>query len=917
MSDDPRPDPDALLREVEQQEREALRGRLKIFFGASPGVGKTFAMLAAAQQLRAKGVDVVCGVVETHGRQETGRLLEGLELLPRAQLRAAGREVEEFDLAAALQRRPGVLLVDELAHSNAAGSRHPKRWQDVEELLAAGIEVYTTLNVQHLDSVSPIVASIAEVPVRETVPDRLFQQADDVVLVDLPPDELLQRLRDGKVYVPAQAARALRNFFRKGNLLALRQLALRLTAERVDSQMRSYRSTQVGGAVWSASEALLVCVGPDNGPGLVRAAARLAEALHARWHVVYAETPPLQQLAQARRGDILKLLQLGRDLGAHTAVLAGQQAAAEVLAYARTHNLNRVIMARHRRRSGWHELRHGSFARALGRLAPDLDLVLLAPESDARSSARGTAGVAGAERASRPWPWPDYAWALAGSATVTLLASPLLGYFDLSNMVMLFLAGVVLTAWRLGRGPAVLAAFANVLAFDFFYVPPRYSFGVSDVQYLFTFGVMLGVGLLIGHLTSGLRYQVRVAQLREGRSRDLYALSRDLSGALTVEQVADLGLQHVRNGFRARAALLLLGRDDALHPVDSPDPGGALEPVDIDLARWCLEHEEAAGLGTNTLPALGLLYLPLKAPMRVRGVLVVAPGAQRSVVVPEQRRLLDTIASQIAIALERLHFVEVAQETLVEMEAERLRNSVLAALSHDLRTPLTSLIGAADLLRMRAAGEAPALQAQAASIGKQSRRLVRMVEDMLEMARLQAGRVTLRKDWQSMEELLGSALRMLDEEQLAQHPLSVDLPADLPLIQVDAALLERVLFNLLDNALKYTPAGTRIGVDARTEGSLLRVTVWDEGPGLPRGREQALFDKFARGRAESTVPGVGLGLAICRSVIEAHGGSIRAFNRPRGGAAFGFDLPLQAAPALASEAPEESVHDQPAPDPAG
>ena len=371
--------------------------------------------------------------------------------------------------------------------------------------------------------------------------------------------------------------------------------------------------------------------------------------------------------------------------------------------------------------------------------------------------------MAGAERASRPWPWPDYAWALAGSATVTLLASPLLGYFDLSNMVMLFLAGVVLTAWRLGRGPAVLAAFANVLAFDFFYVPPRYSFGVSDVQYLFTFGVMLGVGLLIGHLTSGLRYQVRVAQLREGRSRDLYALSRDLSGALTVEQVADLGLQHVRNGFRARAALLLLGRDDALHLVDSPDPGGALEPVDIDLARWCLEHEEAAGLGTNTLPALGLLYLPLKAPMRVRGVLVVAPGAQRSVVVPEQRRLLDTIASQIAIALERLHFVEVAQETLVEMEAERLRNSVLAALSHDLRTPLTSLIGAADLLRMRAAGEAPALQAQAASIGKQSRRLVRMVEDMLEMARLQAGRVTLRKDWQSVEELLGSALRMLDE----------------------------------------------------------------------------------------------------------------------------------------------------------
>ncbi|WP_297914478.1 DUF4118 domain-containing protein [Thiomonas sp.] len=915
MNDDQRPDPDALLREVEQQEQQALRGKLKIFFGASPGVGKTFAMLAAAQQLRAKGVDVVCGVVETHGRNETGRLLEGLPALPRLRLAQGGREVEEFDLAAAVQRRPAVLLVDELAHSNAPGSRHPKRWQDVEELLAAGIEVYTTLNVQHLDSVSHIVASIAEVPVRETVPDRLFQEAQDVVLVDLPPDELLQRLREGKVYVATQAARAVQNFFRKGNLLALRQLALRLTAERVDSQMRSYRSTQVGGAVWSASEALLVCVGPDNGPGLVRAAARLAEALHARWHVVYAETPPLQQLAQARRGAILKLLQLGRDLGAHTAVLAGQQAPAEVLAYARTHNLNRVVVARHRRRGWWHELRHGSFARALGRLAPDLDLILLAPEAGTAAAVPAAAG-AGDERAQRP-AWPDYAWALAGSATVTLLATPLIGYFDLSNMVMLFLVGVVLTAWRLGRGPAVLAAFVNVLAFDFFYVPPRFSFGVSDVQYLFTFSVMLGVGLLIGHLTSGLRYQVRVANLRESRSRDLYALSRDLSGALTVEQVVDFGLQYVRNGFRARAALLLPGSDERLRVVDSPDPRGPIEGIDTDLARWCLDHEEAAGIGTNTLPALALLYLPLKAPMRVRGVLVVAPGVQRNVLVPEQRRLLDTIATQIAIALERVHFVEVAQETLVAMEAERLRNSVLQALSHDLRTPLTSLIGATDVLRMRAAGEAPALEEQAASIGKQSRRVAKMVEDMLEMARLQAGRVTLRKDWQSVEEMVGSALRLLDEEQLAQHPLSLDLPPELPLIQVDAQLLERVLVNLFDNALKYTPAGTRIGVSASPAGRFLRVTVWDEGPGLPRGREHELFDKFARGQPESPVPGVGLGLAICRSVIEAHGGSIRAFNRPEGGAALRFELPLQAPPALAAESAEEMHDDKPAADPAG
>ncbi len=911
MSDEQRPDPDALLREVEQQEQQARQGRLRIFFGASPGVGKTYAMLGAAQQLRAKGVDVVCGVVETHGRAETERLLQGLEVLPRLQPHSGARGAGELDLAAALQRRPAVLLVDELAHSNAAASRHPKRWQDVEELLAAGIDVYTTLNVQHLDSVSHIVASIAEVPVRETVPDSLFQQAAEVVLVDLTPDELLQRLREGKVYVAAQAARALRHFFRKGNLLALRQLALRLTAERVDSQMRSYRSTQVGGEVWSASEALLVCVGPDNGPGLVRAAARLAEALHARWHVVYAETPPLQQLAEARRSAILKLLQLGRDLGAHTAVLAGQHAPAEVLAYARSHNLNRVVMARHRRRSWWRDAWRESFARSLGTLAPDIDLVLLAPEVDAQSAGAAPAGSAAEARA---LPWRDYAWALAGSAALTAVALPLSWYFHLSNIVMLFLVGVVLVAWRLGRGPAVLAAFINVLAFDFFYVPPKYSFAVSDVQYLFTFGVMLGVGLLIGHLTAGLRYQVRVANQRERRTRDLYALSRDLSGALTVEQVVDFGLRYVRNGFRARAALLVLGNDEGLHEADSPDPGGAIEGIDGDLARWCVEHAEAAGIGTNTLPALPLLYLPLKAPMRVRGVLVVAPGAPRSVLVPEQRRLLDTIATQIAIALERVHFVEVAQDTLVAMEAERLRNSVLSALSHDLRTPLTALIGATDLLRMRAGADSPQLREQLDSVARQARRLAKMVEDMLEMARLQSGKVRLRQHWQSLEELIGNALRSFDEEQLALHPLQLELPPELPLVYADAQLLERVFVNLFDNALKYTPPGTPIGVGARVQGARLHVSVWDEGQGLARGGEAGLFDKFARGNVESSIPGVGLGLAICRSVIEAHGGSIHAANRPTGGASFEFELPLRTPPELA--AAEEAGDEDPTPDPA-
>jgi two-component system sensor histidine kinase KdpD len=906
MTEEDRPDPDALLQQVEQDELREKRGKLKIFFGASPGVGKTYAMLAAAQRLREQGVDVVCGVVETHGRDETGKLLTGLECLPQCHIESGERTLREFDLAGALQRRPGVLLVDELAHSNAPGSRHPKRWQDVEELLAAGINVYTTLNVQHLDSVSHIVANITGVPIRETVPDRLLDMADDVVLVDLPADELLQRLKEGKVYVPAQAARAIRNFFRKGNLLALRQLALRLTAERVDSQMRRYRSAEVGGAVWSASEALLVSIGPDNGPMLVRAAARLAEALHAHWHAVYVETPALARLAEGRRAGILKVLQLARDLGAHTAVLSGPEPAAAVHEYARTHNLNRVLLGRRLRRPWWRNIGHVSLARALDRIAPDLDLVLIAP--DTQGEAKPSQGrVAAPGRP--PVAWRDYAGALAVCAAVTVLASPLQSYFDRSNIVMLFLLGVVLVAMRLGRGPAALAAVVNVLAFDYFYVPPRFSFAVSDVQYLFTFSVMLGVGLLIGHLTARLRYQVKVANQRERRTHDLYSLSRDLSGALTVEQVVEIGLLYVKNNFRAGAVLLLLSTDEKLHPAE--DGADGVVQYDSDVARWCLDHGEAAGIGTDTLPALPLLYLPLKAPMRTRGVLVLEPENPRLVLIPEQRRLLDTFTTQIAIALERQHFVAVAQDTLLAMEAERLRNSVLSALSHDLRTPLTTLIGSADMLKLQAGTESPEWSGQAAAIAQQARRIARMVDDMLEMARLQSGKVNLRKDWQSIEELVGSALRAVDQDQLAQHPLDIDLPADLPLVQADAELIERVFINLFDNALKYTMPGTRMGVSARVTAKTVQVSVWDAGPGLPPGREDLLFDKFARGNAESTVPGVGLGLAICRAIVEAHGGSIRAENRSQGGAMFTFDLPLQPAPRFEPEIDDDARHGKP------
>ncbi len=896
MSDDQRPDPDALLQQVEREDQRAKRGRLKVFFGACPGVGKTYAMLAAARRLREQGEDVVCGIVETHGRRETLALLDGLDVLGTREVERGASRMREFDLAAALDRRPGVILVDELAHSNAEGGLHPKRWQDVDDLLLAGINVYTTLNVQHLESVSHIVGSITGVTIRETVPDRIFNEADEVILVDLPPEELLQRLKEGKVYLPTQAERAAKNFFRRGNLLALRQLALRLTAERVDSEMRSYRQAEVGGAVWSASEALMVCVGSTTGPDLVRAAARLAEALHARWHAVYVETPALSRMSEPRREGILKVLQLARDLGAHTAVLSGPDPTAEVHDYARIHNLNRVALGRRAGLSWWREAWSPSFARALARRAPDLDLIMLSPE---RQGTQAGTGDLRSVRDKAVVAWAAYAKAFGVSAGATVLGDVLVGHFELSNIVMLFLLAVVLVALRWGRGPAVLAAVVNVLGFDFFCVPPRLSFAVSDVQYLFTFSVMLGVGLLIGQLTANLRYQVLVANQRQRRTHDLYSLSRDLSGALTVEQVVETGLRYVGGGFRSSVALYVLGDDEGLR-IDPLSQGGI--DADADVARWCLDHGEAAGIGTDTLPALPLLYLPLKAPMRVRGVLVLRPDLARLVQAPEQRRLLETFTSQIAIALERIHFVTVAQDTLLAMEAERLRNSVLAALSHDLRTPLTSLIGATDMLRMRlAAADTEGATTQAISVTRQARRVAKMVNDMLEMERLQSGRVTLRADWQSVEELVGAALRNLDQELLDRHPLRIDLPDDLPLVRGDAELLQRVLLNLFDNALKYTADGTLLGVSARPEGANLRITVWDEGPGLPPGKESVVFEKFARGHDESSIPGVGLGLSICRAIVEAHGGTITAGNRQGGGAEFSFTLPLGKAPGVEPE----------------
>ena len=898
MTDVQRPDPDALLAQIHEDERRRRRGRLRIYFGSSAGVGKTYAMLLAARKLAADGRDVVAGVVETHGRSDTAAQLEGLALLPRAQLDHRGRKVTEFDLDGALARRPGLILVDELAHSNVPGSRHPKRWQDVDELLAAGIDVYSTLNVQHLESLNDVVGGITCIVVHETVPDTFFDGANEVVLVDTPADELIARLAAGKVYLPAQAERAARNFFRKGNLMALRELALRRTADRVEDDVQAYRSDRAIGQVWKTEAALLCCIGPGDGAEhVVRSAARLAQQLAVSWHAVYVETPALQRLDNARRERILHTVKLARELGATTAVLSAQHVATALIDHARHYNLSKLLIGRggSARWLGRHAL-----DRTLARQAPDVDLIVVgAGRGQATPVHREPASDGVAAGDGRPM---RYLWTAAACVGTTLLALPMPPYFDLANIVMVFLLAVVGVAVTLGRGPAVMAAFLNVAAFDFFFVPPPLSFAVSDLQYLLTFAVMLAVGLVTGQMTAGLRYQARVATHRETRSRALFEAARELSNVLMTEQAVELSEQAIAREFRAKVRIFVLDENDRLRA-----PKAAAEGLDLGTAQWALDHNQEAGLGTDTLSGSSWLYLPLKAPMRARGVLALHPDQPRLLLIPEQRQQLETFAALTAMALERVHYVEVAQQATVQIESERLRNSLLAALSHDLRTPLAALVGLADTMRLSRPALSSQQSAMAAAILEEATRMSDMVTNLLDMARIQSGAIRLRVEWQSIEEIVGSAINSA-KAVLAQRKITVGIPPDLPLVECDAVLIERVIGNLLENAAKYTPPESPIRIGALVIGDEVRISVRDQGPGIPPGREEAIFEKFTRGDAESATPGVGLGLAICRAIVEAHRGRIWVENGVPIGSIFTFTLPKGMPPVvdlaeLADDAP--------------
>jgi two-component system sensor histidine kinase KdpD len=889
--DEVRPDPDQLLARVEAEEARAKRGRLRIFFGASAGVGKTYAMLEAARSLRSGGTDVVVGYVEPHGRVETERLLEGLERLPT--LAVSYREIlrHEFDLDAALLRRPSILLVDELAHSNLVGGqpapRHPKRWQDVEELLDAGISVWTTVNVQHLESLNDLVAQITGVRQKETLPDRFFNEADDIELIDLPPDDLLARLRSGKVYIPDEAATAVERFFRTPNLMALRELALRRVADRVEAAARALPVDRTRARL--ASDRIMVAVGPDQqAEQLVRAGKRLADALDSEWTVVYVETPALLRLSEAQRNRRIDVLRLAESLGAETVTLDGPTAAATLLEYAQTRNATRVIVGAPKRR-GWRAWLRPSTSTQLLRHARGFDLTAIAlPEqAESQRAPRSRATVAD----SSPIRWPRYGWALVTTLLCSAVAFGLYPRFELANLVMVYLLGVTVAGLRFGRGPAVMTAILNVAAFDFFFVPPRFSFAVSDVQYLLTFSVMLTIALVIANLVASVRQQTRVAGARERRTALLYAMSRELAATRGISGMARVAVRHLAEVFQIKAVVLLPDAEGKLHyPRDRPLEN-SFRSADLAVAQWVADHSRQAGLGTDTLPAATGLYLALGDERQRLGVLAVLPSNPRRVLLPEQRHLLETFASQIGLALERARLAEVAEAAGLAAERESLRNTLLASISHDLRTPLAVMAGAGSTLAEHGAKLDEATRFSLAhSIETKAREMSELVSNVLDLMRFESGQVVLRRDWETLDDLVGTALQRL-EVRLAGHAVELRMAPELPPVYVDATLIVQLFANLLDNAAKYTPAGTRVSVSAVADGAFVRVVVEDDGPGLPPGEPARLFDKFQRGNGEGTVVGVGLGLAICQAIVRAHGGEIEAQRRAGRGARFEFTLP--------------------------
>ena len=891
---DTRPTPDALLAAHKHEHRT---GRLKIFLGAAPGVGKTYAMLLAAQAKRRDGADVVVGVVETHGRAETMALVDGLETIPRRDCDYKGRLLDEMDIDAVLRRRPKLVLVDELAHTNAPDSRHPKRYLDVEELLAAGIDVYTTLNIQHVESLNSVIAQITRIRVRETVPDSILDRADDIEAIDIAPDDLIQRLREGKVYLPKQAERALKNFFSSGNLTALRELTLRRTAQRVDEQLLTHMQTHAIRGPWAAGERILVCVSEDpRSAALVRYAKRVADRLHASWTAIHIETGRSLQFDETQRDGIAETLRLAERLGADPITIpsGGRRLADDIIAYARDNNLTQIVVGK-TRRSRWFELMNGSVVHDLVKHAGNISVHVIAGdelekharEKDAGRKARGEGGSFEA---------PPYFAALAMVGAALGVAEIIEPTFGVQNVDLVFLTAIVGVAVTFGLYPSLLSVIAATLAYNFFFLPPLYTFTIADptnVAALFFFTV---VAVLVSNLAARVRSQAKVAQARARVTEALYSFSRKLAACVSTDDVLWATAYQMASMLKVRV-VMLLPEDGTLVVKAGYPPEDLLDGADLAAAQWAWANNAPAGRGADTLPGGKRLFAPMRTGRGPVGVVGLDSDHSGALLTPEQHRLLDALVDQGALAIERVNLAEDVDRAKLAAETDRLRASLLTSISHDLKTPLASILGAASTLRdLAAALDEDAKRSLVGTIIEESERLNRFIANLLDMTRLESGAVTPNFALVDLGEIVGAALHRA-ATILAGHAIDARQADGLPLLRLDAVLFEQVLFNILDNAAKYARDGSTISIQTWRDGKHVCLQVLDEGDGIPAGDSEKIFEKFYRARKGDRVrAGTGLGLAISRGFVEAMDGTIEAGNRSdHTGAVFTLRLPIPAA----------------------
>ena len=886
-----RPDPDVLLAQIKEDEQQQNRGKLKIFLGYSAGVGKTYAMLEAAHQRKEEGVDVVVGYVETHGRKETEAKLEGLEVIPRRILDYRGANLTEMDIDAVEARHPKLVLVDELAHSNAPGSRHLKRYQDVEELLNAGIDVYTTVNIQHLESLKDVVQQITGVEVHENVPDSLVDKANEIELVDLPTDELMQRLKEGKVYVPDQAARALEKFFRQGNLTALRELSMRRAAERIDSQMLDYMQARSIPGPWPAGDRILVCLSSHPmGERLVRTGRRLADDLNAEWSVIFVETPGHLRMPAENRQRMLANIHLAEELGATVVNIPGENAAEAIIAYAHTHNITKIVAGKPLR-PRWFEVLRGTVIDQIIRESGKIDVYVV---SEGMEQPRN--------EILRPWtphrPLIRYFASLSLIALITAISYPLSNYLDPTNLVMLYLMGVVIAAVFLGRGPAILASVVSVLTFDFFFIVPYFSFRVSDTQYLLTFAGLLLVGIIISNFAALLRDQIEALQQRNRQTQAVNRFSRELTGAVGLERVFDAIIGNISETFPGDVAIFLPAEKVLVKRAATP--GFEISETELAVSDWSFKNNQSAGWGTDTLTASSIRYLPMLTARGTVGVLGIKPKEPTNYLTIEQRMLLEGFANLSALAVERASLAETAAQSQLLQNKEKLQSALLSSISHELRTPLASITGVlTSLEESEKSGDeknrfdsATRLELIESATG-QARQLNRLVENLLDMTRLEAGAIHLNRELADVQDLIGSVVNQM-KERLCDHPLQIHIAGNIPAVSMDIMLIAQVLTNLLDNACKYSPLDSPIEIWAQVKDDHSVIKVRDYGYGIPPEDLERVFDKFYRVQHHALMVGTGLGLSICRGFIEAHGGRIWAENNSDRGVTMTFTLPIQA-----------------------